>query len=244
MGLKVLVPPILLDLRNERRSPVHPSWDSAKAAAGTYDEAGLNEFRASRSRSIPDGSLLASTLLGLVTIGRPAISVVDFGGATGEMARDFLFSSPGSNVAVIENPTLVALMRDEGSVRFSSEMPESCDVWFSSGTLQTIEKPYEILKTAFRIARYSVVLAKNCFADVPIYRVQTSRLFWNGAGSIPQGSQDRWVSFPHATLAEPLVLKIAKESGFRMVARIPSTDGVLPYRDQVYGAQMAFIREA
>jgi hypothetical protein len=121
------------------------------------------------------------------------------------------------------------------------------DIFFSSGTLQYLETPLEILKTAFASAQYAVVLAHNSFSKTKLFRLQTSRLFQNGAGAdrndnIPEGFTDRDLKYPHQTIDEAEVLGCATDHGFKLVARTEETSGVLPYRGIVYGRQLVFTR--
>jgi putative methyltransferase (TIGR04325 family) len=133
------------------------------------------------------------TALGLKN---PDISVVDFGGATGELGKEFQSVFPGSSFTVVENPTLVALMRDKSSIQYVSAIPANCDIFFSSGTLQYVEKPLDDLAAGFSSAAYAVILARNSFCNEKIYRSQTSRLFYNGAGPIPANFTDRDITLP------------------------------------------------
>jgi putative methyltransferase (TIGR04325 family) len=205
----------------------------------------VNEFRVARSANYhSDGTLLTSNLLYLTAVGlkKPNISVIDFGGATGELGKDFQSLFPGSSFTVVENPTLVAMMRDKSSVQYVNSLPASYDIFFSSGTLQCVEKPFDILAAGFSSAAYAVILTRNSFSNDKIYRSDTTRLFDNGMGTIPANFKDQDISYPLQTIDEREVMKIAEQKGFRLVARVDESSGVVPYRNLVYGKELVFVR--
>lgn len=244
-ALRDLVPPLAVELL--RGGMRYPSWEAAKAAAGAYEDEELNRFRIARSAGLAaDGSVLRTTPLGLVArqFGdqHQALEVTDFGGATGELGRDFLAAFPGARYTVVENKCLVAMAPATERLRFACDVPDRCDVFFSSGALQFIDDPIGLVQRAFSTARLAVVLVRNSFSELELYRVQRSRLFENGAGPIPDGYRDRVVSYPHRTVSEQKIQAVAAASGFRNIASMPEFDGVLPYRRQVYGRQLVFVK--
>jgi putative methyltransferase (TIGR04325 family) len=242
--LKGLTPPIIVDLLRGGRP--YGSWSAARTAGCSYEEKALNEFKAARRRRAHiDGALLRTNLLYLSALawGKPELSVVDFGGSAGEVGAEFLSAFPRATYTVIENPTMVAMMKGQGPVSFACTPPAACDIFFSSGALQYTDDPLEILSTAFASARRCVVLMRNSFADEDIYRVQRSRLFANGVGPIPEGYRDRAVSYPHRTIREAVVIEMARQHGFRCVTRMEEGCGsALPFAGKVYGMQLVFLR--
>lgn len=240
--IKGLTPPIILDLKHGGRR--YPSWEAASKASPSYDDAKLNAFRVARAARRPvDGGILASSGLPLVVMAlKPNLAVTDFGGATGDLGLDFLAAFPDATYTVVETPTMVALMNGRSAVRFETSAPQDCDVFFSSGTVQYVERPMEILTSGFASARSAVVLTRNSFCDEEIFRVQCSRLFNNGSGPIPEGYRDVEVRHPHRTINEHAVQELAKAQGFRCVSSLEEHSGVLPYQGKVYGRQLVFLR--
>ncbi|SHK66901.1 putative methyltransferase, LIC12133 family [Bradyrhizobium lablabi] len=242
--LKSLTPPIIGDLLHGGCPYV--SWSAASESASSYSDQALNAFKvARRMPGSVEGALLRTNLLYLIALacGKPDLSIVDFGGSTGELGADFLIAFPDATYTVVENPAMVAMMKGQGPVGFACTPPAECDIFFSSGALQYIENPTEILTVAFTSARRSVVLMRNSFADEDIYRVQRSRLFANGSGPIPEGYKDRTVRYPHRTMKEGSIVEIARQYGFRCVTRIAEADtDALPYAGKVYGTQLVFLR--
>jgi len=240
--LKGLVPPIAhVLLRGGRR---YQTWQLACAAASSYDNEALNAFKVARSalRHV-DGSLLTASVLQLTALAlkKPEIAVTDFGGATGDLGRDFLASWPGASYVVVETPALVAMMQAHGAVRFEPSIPQSCDVFFSSGTLQYVDRPMQVLAEGFASAGHAVVLVRNTFCDEAQYHVQRSKLFENGYGPIPRGFRNTTVRYPHQTIDEESVHALADRHGFHCVARLDEAID-LQYPGEIYGKQLVFMK--
>lgn len=228
-----------------RYSGPYPSWKAAIASCpDRYSSTLVNKFRADRHRNSSPSSELAfnSFLLPLIDkITRAQIT--DFGGATGRLGQSILLLRPDVSYVVVENNTLVDLMANlSNPVFFSTELPPQCDVFFTSGTLQFLDDPLSILKRGFNSARIAVILARNCFCDEDIFRVQHSPLFANGDGPIPAGYKNTWISYPHRTIKERDAMTIAEQSGFKLVAKFPDDSGVLLYKNKVYGNKLVFMR--
>jgi putative methyltransferase (TIGR04325 family) len=240
--LNGLVPPIAhVLLRGGRR---YPTWEAACAAAASYDNEALNAFKVARSaQRRVDGSLLTASVLQLaaLALGKPDVAVTDFGGATGDLGRDFLASWPGASYTVVETPALVAMMQAHGAVRFEPSIPNACDVFFSSGTLQYVDRPMEVMADGFKSAGHAVVLVRNTFCDEAQYHVQRSKLFENGYGPIPEGFRNTTVRYPHQTINEGSMHALADRHGFRCVARLEEAID-LQHPGQVYGKQLVFMK--
>lgn len=242
--IKSLVPPIVTDL--VRGGRILPSWQAALEASIGYENKTLNSFRVKRTaQRKTDGTLLVTNLLYLtaLAIGKSDIAVTDLGGSTGDLGRDFLNAFPDASYTVVENPTIVRTMEGCGPIRFSEVLPAACDIFFTSGTLQYLEDPEEVMNQGFASASSAAVLARNCFCDVELFRVQRSRLYDNGSGPIPEGYANATLSYPHRTIRESTVFKLAERHGLKCVVRIEDRSGVLPYRQMVYGQQLVFLRE-
>lgn len=230
------------------RPAVYQSRNAAVAAAGAYSDSLVNEFRIAREGlnrdTGQDADIRHLPLIWMMkTLGGTA-AITDLGGATGEIGRALKKTFPRVQYIVVENPTMAALMgvRDQ-TIQFCTSLPESCDIFFTSSTLQYLPEPYDMLVKGLRSARFAAVLARNSFSKTPIFRVQQSYLFENGRGAIPAGFQNIRISYPHQTILEDRVLEIADEVGFMLVSRIPKDDGIFPHRDLVYGAELAFLRK-
>lgn len=241
---KGLVPaPVWAELHRRRRGPkLYLTWAAAVRAAGAYDSDVLNRFRVARRPKDVD-VLAADHPLALALKDLPpaaAPTIVDLGGGTGELMRAALLRWPSARCAVVETPGLVALLRHYGPISFGTEIPENAHVFHIGGTLQYLSRPYTVLARCFAAASHSVVLTRNSLSDRTIIRVQETRLFENGSGPVPTGFLDRSVSYPHRTVRESLVTKIAKRAGFRLEWQDDDPSGALPYFGMVYGKNMIF----
>lgn len=237
------MPPIVTDFLRGGR-PLS-SWQAAVSASAGYDDETLSSFRVKRSaQRKADGSLLAANLLHLTALamGKSDIVVTDLGGSTGDLGREFLSVFPAATYTVVENPSIVRMMHGHGKVRFSETIPAACDIFFTSGTLQYLQDPVDVLNQGFASAGFAVILARNSFCDIDLFRVQRSKLFDNGSGDIPDGYRNLNISYPHRTIKEATVREVAEEHGWRCVARIEDRSGVIPYRGMVYGQQLVFLR--
>jgi putative methyltransferase (TIGR04325 family) len=241
--IRNLVPPIVTDFLRGGR-PLS-SWQAAVAASRGYEDEALNSFKVKRAaQRTSDGSLLTTNVLHLTALamGKPDVVVTDFGGSTGDLGCDFLKIFPEATYTVVENPTIVRMMHGQGRMRFSEAVPAACDIFFTSGTLQYLQDPVDVMNQGFASAGFSVILARNSFCDVDLFRVQRSKLFENGSGDIPDGYRNLNMSYPHRTIKEATVREIAEKHRFRCVARIEDRSGVIPYRGMVYGQQLVFLR--
>lgn len=230
------------------QGPLYSSWNDAAAAARTnYDADLLNGFRV--YRALINRKLVAKInpmLLSAVRGGPRPMYVTDFGGSTGEMGRALLGAEHGIRYRVTESAGMLDWIKAHPKagargVLFTNDLLNST-VFYSSGTIQYLPEPYELLHRAFKSAWHAVVLARNCFSERTLYRVQRSRLFDNGMGEVPRGYDNVEIRYPHQTIRETKVLQIAKSHGFRLTVRAEDDHGVIPYSDFVYGASLTFVR--
>ena len=242
--LKSWLPPAIVESRHSGR--LFPSWEAAAAAASSYEDSLVNKFRIDRAALRPIANTPDATgLLGLTirALGIADATITDFGGAVGELALNLIAAFPAAKYTVVENAKLISLIQPLSGIEFTTEIPSSCDVFFSSGTLQYLRNPTAVLEKGFASARHAVVLARNSFSDKKLYRVHKARLFRNGSGPIPPGYQNVVVSYPHQTICERDVQMHAEREGFQCIAALEEHSGVLPYRGQVYGRQLVYLRK-
>lgn len=230
-----------------RYAPAHyPNWAAAVQAANeSYASESLTAFRIARARK-NDGreSELAYRPPQLLDRITGAGSFVDFGGSTGELCMAFREVLPHCSFIVVENASLVAAARDfRSDITFLPALPDKFDVFYSSGTLQYLEEPYLLWRKALSRTGQVAFLARNAFSHRPIYTVQKSRLFDNGAGAIPEGFADGWVQYPHQTISEKMICEIAEAQGFQLLHRAAGRNsGAIA--SESYGADLLFARKA
>lgn len=223
-------------------APHYGSWEAAKRAAGSYDDALITRFRIARSDgALADGALLRRNILSVVipAVGRDDVSIVDFGGATGDLGREVLRAHPRANYTVVEHPGMVMAMGERDGVRFATSIPAQCDIFFSSGTLQYLDDPMAVLAQGLASARYYCVLVRNSFSRSERFSVQRSRLFENGNGPIPPKFSDRTISYPHRTLIEDNIVQFSELHGFNMISGIEESNSAIR---GAYGRQIVLQR--
>jgi putative methyltransferase (TIGR04325 family) len=223
------------------------SWGSAVAFCASYENDVLNRFRVARDELNRSNSRIISlednALLWVCSLLTGELSVTDFGGATGEFGEALMLSRPAVKYTVVENPALVAALdKKSSSIRFCTDIPSECDVFFTSSSLQYVEDPFGVLAIGFKSARQAVILVRNNFADRDVIRVQASPLFNNGGGAIPAGFKNTKITYPVRTISESRVRAIAAEAGFKLIARVPEEAEGLAFLDNCYSAQLVFIK--
>lgn len=221
-----------------------PSWEEAKAAAGVYEDEELTRFRLARFEANKRvGKLPAVTSQPLYwlakTLGHDDVSVTDFGGAFGEYGLSFVTAFPDASYTVVETPGIVAAA-PPGPVKFSVTMPSACDIFLTSGTLQYLDDPNSILRQGFKSASKAVVLARNCFSTDALFKVQRSDLFDNGDGVLPEGFENRPITYPVRAICENVVSEIASGAGFSLLLRSPEHPALLA--PSVYSAMLVYVR--
>lgn len=220
------------ELREPWRRVLYPSWEAAERAAGdTYDSDSLNRFRV--ERAIREPRALRCDMLARCVSDRP-IAVTDFGGNVGEHGNGL----PNAVYTVVETRSLVRLAQEmlPGPIQFATAIPDACDVFFTSGTLQCVAEPYQVIRRGFETARQACIFVRNCFSESEIFRVHHSRLGNNGGAS---GDGDI-IRYPHRTISENTLRQMAEHYGFSLIERTPNNDGALSYRGLVYGADLHF----
>jgi len=242
-AIRLLLPPILLEAVRRPAEQRFSTWREACARADSYDADLVNRFRLERHRiGKVDASVLQGNILGLTALAlrEEALAITDFGGATGDLGQAFLQAYPLGTYVVVENPTMVGLMQGKSPVQYTTTIPQRCDIFFTSSTLQYLDDPMKVLEEGFRSAKRAAILVRNSFSETETFRVQRSFLFDNGMGPIPQGYQNVQISYPHRTIRESAVLDLARNAGFQCVSRLEEASGSLP---DSYGKQLVFLRQ-
>lgn len=244
--LKELAHPIVRRIRQGR---FYDTYEAAAAAAGTpYDTEELTRFRVERAwLNRPTRPYANASLPFLIsaTVGLEAPVVVDFGGATGDVALQLADFVPGVRFVVVETPGMARACADIFThCAFSDTPPADCDVFYSSSTLQYVPDPHAVLAAGFRAARRAVILTRNTFADRRTFHVQQSRLGNNGGGDIlPKGFDPRrLLRYPHGTLIYDEVLRLAGAEGWTLRLRIANDESTRAHGPGMWGADLLFTR--
>ncbi|MBY3583803.1 hypothetical protein HJA77_21875 [Rhizobium bangladeshense] len=232
--------------RWRRRERSYDSWSKAEATAPAYGDKHLTAFRIARSRHIigQEGSYVQPAAEFLTTLDSPAGRLVDFGGSAGEMCIVLRKQFPAWSFTVVETKSMAdAAQALRPEISFSDQLPPEFDVFYSSGTLQYLSDPETLWREALSRTTRCAYLARNSFSNRKLFTVQSSWLFDNGAGPVPDGFDNVEIRYPHQTISEASLTGIADEMGFDLAARFEGRNtGVTGTRADVYGADLLFKR--
>lgn len=245
--LRDLAPPLLLRILRTVRGldKNYATWDDALKASGSYSDETLNRFRIDRAALNKDMKSEPShnPLYALTLLMGGNLEIVDCGGSTGPNGLALIEACPSVRYTVMESPTLVSMMPKGGPIRFVSELPDAFDIFYAGGTIQYLKDPLGLLDGAFKSARRAVVLERSSFSDKPAIHVQRVPLFFNGGGRVPPGYTDRMIAYPHQTVRESDIHKLARAKGFELVSRTPEAiTGNAIFDAGLYGAQLIYLR--
>jgi hypothetical protein len=96
-------------------------------------------------------------------------------------------------------------------------MPTDADIFYSSGTLQYLQNPMEVLERGMKSAKLIVILRRNHFANSVVFDIQRPWLWDNGEGEIPDGFPNCQVSYPRQTMIASEVVALAAMLGFSCI---------------------------
>jgi putative methyltransferase (TIGR04325 family) len=254
--IKQILPPFLLALARGRPPRTHPSWAQTLAACpAAYADDRLNRFRHERARlnlaELGENDLTAGYALlkfAAFSAGGGIPVIVDFGGGCGEYGHVLgRHLSRKIDYRVVENETLARLCGSDPAfswATFTSTPPASADIFFTSGTVQYLPEPYDVLERCFSTTREFVILARNSFSRTErSFHVQRSRLADNGAGrTLPSGyDPEQPIFYPHGTIEIERVMAIAAQAGWDPFVTLPNESGVRGGSEE-FGCDIAFRR--
>lgn len=256
--IKSATPPWLYQVTKhllQQPSKVYASFEEAKCACKrTYADQALTQYRIDKAKLNLANLKVEDFVMGLELViiailrsksAKP--SIVDFGGALGEQAYILkqLIDKP-FDYQVIEHPTLVSKVNNDSFFNyatFSDTLPEACDIFFTSGTLQSIANPFEVMEKAFRIANESVILTRNCFSERPLNRVHTTLIHENGPGHLqPNVALNQIIDYPHQAISYDKLKKMAQQSHWKVALKKKATEDILPHPDyQLFAWDLLYI---
>jgi putative methyltransferase (TIGR04325 family) len=246
-----LTPPYLWSIAAQllREEKVFDTFEDAAKAAGSYNDELINRFRFARAelnrRRRTLVPLDGCPLLWLSALLPPGeLVITDFGGATGEYGAALQAVRERVSYTVVENPTLVRMMSVvDLPIRFVTEIPDSCDIFFASGAVQYLPSPYEVLSSGFASATRAVALARTPFCEREIFRVQSALLYNNGWGDLPAGFQNTVITLPVRTISESRVRQLANQHGFRLIGKMTHEESSVFESEGGNVGQLVFLRD-
>jgi putative methyltransferase (TIGR04325 family) len=248
--------------RLQGRHRLYANWADAVQGA-SYENSDLTAYRYAKAKrffenrqyervTTPGFNYLRLCTTWLSAAGRP-VEIVDFGGAFGEEGlalvcdpqfRDKVRYTVCESRAVCERastldyPKILTFTDDLSSIT-------KCDLFYSSAAFPYIEDVPAILAAAITLRPRLVVLARNCFSERELIRVQASPLFHNGpdVGEIP-GFANSTVYYPHHTQDLAATMRQLEGGGYRLLAQFSEDSGVYTYGNEVFGRDLIFIEDA
>jgi putative methyltransferase (TIGR04325 family) len=223
MQLKDFIPPIVVKLaKRYKTSPkLYNSYEDALTLCKSgYEENNLVNVVYEKTRLYRD-SLLAQhpfvseitslrTLIGLSLSCRGnELNVIDFGGACG--AHYFLSKIVfGEKIKlrwhVVETTKMVskAIGLQDGELKFFDSLSKAksafdrVDLVFTSGALQYVPRPYELLDQLANCTASNIFITRVGLSTMPkeLIVIQKSNLSEHGPGLMPKGMLDGVVQFP------------------------------------------------
>ncbi|MBX4902486.1 hypothetical protein HJA83_14300 [Rhizobium bangladeshense] len=232
--------------RWRRRERSYESWSKAAAAAPEYGDKDLTAFRIERSRLIvgQEESYAQPPADLLPAMDVPSGRFVDFGGSAGEMCAVLQKQFPAWSFTVVETKSMADAAKVlRPAISYSDQLPAEFDVFYSSGTLQYLADPEQLWREALSRTTHCAYLARNAFSSKKRFTIQSSRLFDNGAGPLPEGFDNIEIRYPHRTISEASLTEIADQMGFDLAARFEGRNsGLIGTRTDLYGADLLFKR--
>ena len=155
-------------------------------------------------------------------------SFVDFGGACGEsiiLLKKLFGDEIIKKSWIIESPQIVKESKNwqfTKSLNFSSSLnniisENNIDIFFTSGTIQSLKNPYEILSSVAKSNIPFVALTRNNFSENTIIKAQISRLADNGIGSHLEKYKDKLIYYPVTTILKKRIIDLFKENGYSIL---------------------------
>jgi putative methyltransferase (TIGR04325 family) len=188
-------------------------------------------------------SILLSGILAAAK-GKSSLRVLDFGGACGAHYFE-MKKALGDKIklqwVVVETPAMVEqgkLLEDEG-LKFTSELWKGVahlgevDLLHSSGTLQCVDDPLEVLQKLIHIKAPYCLLNRLGFTlrSQPAIVIHKSKLSWNGVGDLPAGYTDKWLSYPFQFIPHQAFESTIK-SHYKIQLTFVEESGIFPVGDE------------
>ena len=151
--------------------------------------------------------------------------ILDLGGGYGDgfLYLRNIFKDTDINYSIIEQKEVVELSKNidfkcksNHNINFYNSInlaleKNDYDLLFSSGTIQYLENPYNILDRINSTNLKMIGLTRNSFSKNTKYISQMSDLSSNAAGIVPQNFKNHILVYPHTTIEEEKLLNTLKK---------------------------------
>ncbi len=144
----------------------------------------------------------------------------------------------GSKSKKLENSELKFFDSLEAAIKDLDQI----DLIFTSGTLQCVPEPYDMLGKIISAKAPLVMFARCCFIqkNTDLIVNHRSMLSWHGKGDMPIGFIDKEVTYPFTFMSLDKFIREVSKS-YELILKLDDTSGVFPVDDEpVFGLGLLF----
>ena len=239
-----LIDKVKKKLLNKLNNKSFPSYEDAlkfceKKTTGAYESEILSEYRFRKTNNFLEnnGNILAAPSMPMLMFAinyylrkenSIAPGIIDFGGACGEslILLQKIFSDKIFEKSwIIESPQVVKESKKwkfAKKIKFSSNLKEiisknNIDIFFTSGCIQYLKSPFEILSQVAESNISLVVLTRNHFSSKNKIHAQISSLSENGIGSHLNEYKDNLIYYPNTSIDPKKVINLFIKNGYSIM---------------------------
>ena len=206
---------------------------------GTYESAILSNYRFKKTNNYLNsgGNLLVAPSVPLLMFAinyylkkenSKTPKLVDFGGACGEtlLLLNKIFSNEIYEKSwIIESPQMVKESKSwefAKHIQYSSNLKEiiannNIDIFFTSGSIQYLKNPFEIISQVAKSNISLVVLTRNNFSLNTEIRAQMSFLSENGIGPHLSEYENHAIYYPNTSIKKRKVIDLFIKNGYSIL---------------------------
>lgn len=173
----------------------------------------------------------------IIESNKDKINVIDFGGACGAHyfhLRSIINKKLKFNWVVVETPKMVQYAKELSNEELSfsdnlenaiKNIPE-IDLLHTSGTLQCVDNPYRYLSLILNSGAKWILFNRMGLnkSESDVVTILRTKLSWNGIGELPEGFNDKWISYPFIYVSEKTFINEVVKN-YKIVAKFEESSG-------------------
>ena len=209
---------------------------------GAYQSENLSEYRFKKTNNflINYGNLITAPSMPLLMFALnfylkkdnlKTPKIIDFGGACGEsliLLQKIFSDKIYKSSWVIESPQIVYESKKwefAKDIQFSSDLKNiisnnKIDIFFTSGCIHYLKKPYEVINIIAKSNISLVVFTRNNFSSNTEIKAQISYLSENGIGPHLDEYEDKLVYYPITSILPKKIISIFVRNGYSILVDI------------------------
>ena len=206
---------------------------------GAYESEILSNYRFKKTNNFlnTEGNLLAAPSMPLLMFAinyylkkenSKTPELIDFGGACGEtlLLLNKIFSNEIYEKSwIIESPQMVKESKSwefAKHIQYSSNLKEiitnnNIDIFFTSGCIQYLKNPFEIISQVAESNISLVVLTRNNFSSNIEIRAQITNLSENGIGPHLSEYENHKIYYPNTSIEKRKVIDLFIKNGYSIL---------------------------